>query len=477
MKMSLMKKLSLGFLTAVVGALIITSIISNYMISNRFNKYLVVEHKEKVSNVIKLIGDIYDENAGFSDIKLEEVIRYAVLEELYIEVRDTKDNRLFSTGDAHLQRKSMMENMMRGMMGSGMGHMMGNFSNLKLGDYAEESYSLVKADKEVGKIIVGYFGTSYLSSGALTFKSTLNQAFILSIFITLFLALGISILISRQLASPLVKITKTAHKMREGNLEIRSEIDTSTMEIQELSDSINYLAETLQRQEMLRKRLTSDMAHEIRTPITTLKTHAEALIDGVWEPTKERLEIFYEELERLSKLVDNLRNLSKLEQINLQLNKSNFNLTEELEKVIDTFRPLFERNNFALESKVEPGIFVSMDKDKLKQIMHNLLSNASKYLNEDGKAVVSLNQENDKIVLKVSDNGAGILEKDLPYIFERFYRSDISRNKSTGGTGIGLTITKALVEAHGGKIEVNSKFNEGTTFSIYFPLSIIDRSN
>lgn len=469
MKTSLMKKLSLSFLAAVLGALIITSIISNYMINKSFNKYLVDEHKEKVNNVIKIIEDISDEKTDFSDLKMEEVTRYAVLEELYIEVRDSKDNKLFSTGDAHLQRRAMMENMMQGMMGSGMGHMMmGNFSNLNPGEYVEESHPLVKGDKEAGKIIVGYFGTSYLSGGALTFKNTLNQAFLIAIFITLFLALAVSLFISRQLVYPLVKITKTAHKMREGNLEVRAEVNTNTKEIQELSDSINYLAETLQQQEMLRKRLTSDMAHEIRTPITTLKTHVEALIDGIWEPTRERLEIFYEELERLSKLVDNLRNLSRLEQVNLQLNKSRFNLSEELEKLIDTFRPLFQKSNFAIESQVEPGIIVSMDKDKLMQIMHNLLSNANKYLNENGNVVVSLNREKDKIVLKVSDNGTGIPEKDIPYIFERFYRSDMSRNKATGGTGIGLAITKALVEAHGGKIEVKSKLGSGTTFTLVF---------
>lgn len=464
MKLSLVKKLSLGFLAAVLGALIITSIISNIMINKKFNQYLVDEHKEKLNKITKIIEDIYDEKTGLSNLKLEEVQRYAVLEELYIEIRDLQGNKLFSTGDSHLIHKSMMQNM----MGSGMESMMSNFSSLAPGEYKEETHPLIKDDKEVGKIIIGYFGTSYLSSGAVTFKMTLNQAFMLSIFITLIFALIISLLLSKQFATPLVKITKTAHEMREGNLQIRAEVNSTTIEIQELSNSINYLAETLQNQEQLRKRLTSDMAHEIRTPITTLKTHVEALIDGIWEPTKERLEVFYDEFERLSKLVDNLRNLSKLEQASLQLNKSQFNLSEELEKVIDTFLPLYNKHNFSIITDIEKNIFASMDKDKLKQIMHNLLSNSHKYLDAGGKVVVSLNKDKNKVILMVKDTGMGIPEKDIPHIFERFYRSDVSRNKATGGTGIGLTITKAIVEAHGGKIEVKSKLGEGTTFIITF---------
>ncbi|NRY28793.1 signal transduction histidine kinase [Clostridium beijerinckii] len=112
-----------------------------------------------------------------------------------------------------------------------------------------------------------------------------------------------------------------------------------------------------------------------------------------------------------------------------------------------------------------------IDVDKFKQIITNLLSNSYKYLKPNGKVKVELKKENETVVIKVIDNGIGIPEKDIPYIFERFYRSDLSRNKNTGGSGIGLTIIKALVEAHGGKIYLESKINEGTKFTIYFPLN------
>ncbi len=284
--------------------------------------------------------------------------------------------------------------------------------------------------------------------------------------ITFILGLILSWILSKQLSKPLVKIKEIANTMRMGNLNIRSNIKSNTTEIQELSNSINYLAETLQQQEALRKRLTSDMAHEIRTPITTLKTHVEAIIDGIWEPTEERLQVFYEELERLTNLVNNLRNISKLEKAETFVNKTNLNITKEIEKVVETFNPLYKKSGFKIVTKLDKDVYGFIDKDKLKQIMHNLLSNSYKYLNEDGLVKVSLSKEEDKIFIKVEDNGEGIPKEDLPHIFERFYRSDISRNKITGGTGLGLTITKTLVEAHGGHIRVESKMGVGTKFII-----------
>ncbi|WP_411682851.1 ATP-binding protein [Clostridium thailandense] len=465
MKMSLMKKLSVVFLLTVLGAILIAGFVSNYMVGKEFNNYLVDEHKDKVNKIIVTAQDLYNDKTGFTNSNKDELLRYAVLEELYIQVKDISGNIIFDSGNSHLQHKNMMESMMGNMMQSGMG----KYSNMSAGEYKEETHPLVKDKKNIGMIVVGYFGTSYLSQGALTFKMTLNHSFILSGFIALIFGLGISFILARQLTNPLVKITKTANEMRKGDLTVRSEIRTKTREIEELSASINYLAETLQNQEMLRKRMTSDMAHEIRTPLTTLKTHVEALLDGIWEPTEERLQSFYDEIERLTSLVDNLRNLAKLEQADSKLNKTKFNLSSELEKIILSFEPLYSKDSHTIMSNIDKNVWVYMDKDKLKQIMHNLLSNGYKYLKPQGKVVVELKKEREGICIKVQDNGIGIPEKDIPYIFERFYRTDLSRNKNTGGSGIGLTITKSLVESHGGKISVESKEEEGSTFMVQFP--------
>lgn len=462
MKISLVKKLSLGFILAVLGSIILVSVISNYTVGSKFKNYLVDEHNAKVENVVKIIDELYSTQNGNSKINTDEIQRYAELQEMYIEIKDINSNTIYSSGKDHLQHK----NMMGSMMGGGM---MRNFSGINVGEYNENKYPLTVNDKNVGSIIIGYFGTSYLSSASVTFVSTLNHSFMISALAALVFGIVISAVISRQISKPLAKITETANVMRNGELNVRVKTNSNTKEIIELSNSINYLAETLSNQEMLRKRMTSDMAHELRTPLTTLKTHVEAFMDGIWEPTNERFEIFYEEIERLTKMVDNLRDLAKLEQMNMSLSKSKINVSAEIEKIIDNYKPIYNKENYELISSIVPDITGMIDKDKLVQIMNNLLSNAYKYLKDKGKVTVILKEEKDNIIIKVMDNGLGIPEKDLPYIFERLYRSDISRNKNTGGSGIGLTITKAFVEAHGGKIEVESEVNVGTTFTIVLP--------
>ncbi|HYE09946.1 MAG TPA: HAMP domain-containing sensor histidine kinase [Patescibacteria group bacterium] len=464
MKMSLMNKLSLGILLAVLVSIILVSLISNAIIDKEFSKYLVGEHKTKIENAINIIEDLYKQQDSFSNLNHDELRRYSEMQGLYIEIKDLNNETVYTSGNAYLQHN----NMMRGMMGS----MMPNFTGMDSRQYTENTYPLVVDDNRVGTVIIGYINTSFLSRDSIAFIRALNYSFVISAFIALAFGLLISIIISRQLSDPLIKITQTSNQMRTGNLEVRSLVKTSTKEIAELSNSINYLAETLSSQEMLRKRLTADIAHELRTPLTTLKTHLEAFIDGVWEPTAERFEIFYEEINRLTKLVDNLRDLAKLEQRNNKMNNSEVNISNEMGKLIESFKPLFIKENYQLDSDIEPEINALIDIDKFKQIMNNLLSNAYKYLKPNGRVEVTLAKQNKNIIIKVKDNGIGIPEKDLPFVFERFYRSDISRSKNTGGSGIGLTITKSFVEAIGGRISVQSSSDIGTTFTIVF-LNII----
>ncbi len=469
MKISLMKKLSLGFLFAVIGSIILASIISNYTVGKEFKNYLVDEHKAKVDSAVKLVNELYSKDPDLLAVNTAEIQRYAhaaeiqryaLMEELYIEVKDLKDNILYSSGNSHLKHNMMMGNMMGGMH---------SFADMKVGEYTEEEYPLLQNNKNAGAIIIGYFGTSYLSEASVTFMSTLNKAFIISAGAALIFGLIISIITSRQLSKPLVKITDTANKMRTGNLEVRLNINTTTKEIEELSNSINYLAETLSYQENLRRRLTSDMAHELRTPLTVLKTHIEAFLDGVWEPSQDKLKEIDNEIERLKKMVENLRGVARLEEGSLKLHKEKINLSQELEGIIQSFRPLYLKGGFSIASSIEPSIEALVDRDKLRQIIHNLLSNSLRYLKTGGYGEVILKKTGKSIIIKVKDNGTGISNKDLPHIFERFYRSDLSRSKDTGGQGIGLSITKALVEAHGGKIAVESSVGEGTTFTISIP--------
>lgn len=463
-KKPLVRKLSVSFFIVVIGSILITSIMANNMVDKRFNNYLEEQHKANVEKLIILVQGFYDENGNTKNFEEEKLIDFAQMKGFYISIENIQGKVIFSYGKQDLLHKEMMSSMMgRGMMSGRMKKYM-NF-----GEYTEEKHNLLKNNKKIGEIIIGYLGNYNITQQDMQFKSTLNQSFLHSVIAALVFSFIVSIILSRQLTIPLVEINKIANEMKKGNFKIKSSVDTNTLEISELSQTINYLAGNLDKQDAIRKRLTSDMAHEIRTPLATLQNYMESFIDGIWEPTIERFESCHEEILRITKLVEKLQEVAKVEQDGLLLNKSRFDLSLEIKKLVDVFQPLYARKELKFILDIEPDIKVFMDKDKLKQIIYNLFSNAHRYSNIKGIVKVRVNKKINEIVIAVKDNGIGISKEDLPLIFERFYRGEASRSRETGGTGIGLTITKALVEAHGGSIEVKSQLGVGSEFIIKIP--------
>jgi signal transduction histidine kinase len=229
-----------------------------------------------------------------------------------------------------------------------------------------------------------------------------------------------------------------------------------------LSVSVKELADRLNYQEALKRRMTTDIAHELRTPLAAIQSHIEAFMDGVWEPNDERLAVIHGEILRLTHLIKELSELSIVEDDEIKLDADIVDLSVTLNDITDSYEPMFIEKNIKLNKNIQDNIVIVGDIDYLKRIFANILSNAYKYTNENGTVNVSLSQINDKIKISVSDTGIGIPKEDLKHIFERFYRSDLSRARETGGTGIGLTITKALVEAHGGTIKIDSEVGKGT---------------
>lgn len=464
--MSLSKKLTFSFVFSILISIFIISFISNTMINRKFDSYLIEEQNMKFEKIRKDINDLFLEEG--SNLTSRDISNYASMEGIYIEIRDYNDNLVCNSNNSNMMHKGMMGQMMRQMMRR---HGTGN-SYMNTGNYVEKNFSLLDGDNIIGTLIIGYIDNSHLTESALLFKDTLSVSFLISGIITIILGLIISIFLSKGLSSPLVNITSTANEMRSGNLKSRSTIKANTKEIKELSYSINYLAETLENQENLRKRYASDIAHELRTPLTILKSHVEAIVDGIWEPTDEHFGVLLGEIDRLAKLVDDLKNTFKTLEADLNINKTYFNITNELKAILSQFEPLFKKEDFILEYSIEENIKISMDRDRFKQIMNNLLSNALKYLKDNGRVFVTLKKEKRNIIITVKDNGTGIKEEDLPFVFDRFYRADISRNKETGGTGLGLSITKALVEAHGGNIYVESNYDKETKFTILLPIDV-----
>ncbi len=451
--MKLSRKISLSFVIVILFSIFIVSGISNFMINNKFETYLIKEQNIKLKQISDEINNLYEEN----EYKLyqREINSYASLDNLSIDVLDLNNNVIYSSsykGKARMHKRMMEKH------------------GVLEGNYVEKSFPLLKQNEQVGRLVIGYKDNSHLTEGAIIFKHTLTKSLFLSAILAILIGIGTSIILSKSLTAPLLSIRNAAIEIQKGNLNTKSTVNTNTKEIKELSDSINYLGHTLAKQENIRKKYASDISHELRTPLTTLQSHIEAIIDGVWEASDQHLKILMDEINRLSSLVDNLKYSFNLQEHNLILNKTSFDISKELKNIIRTFQPLLNNKNIVIESNIEDYIQIYMDRDKFKQIVYNLLSNSIKYISTQGKISVALEKKKDNILLNISDNGIGIKEEDLKYIFERFYRVDESRNKNTGGTGLGLSIVKSIVDIHNGNINVKSKYGEGTEFTITLPI-------
>lgn len=276
------------------------------------------------------------------------------------------------------------------------------------------------------------------------------------------------IILAGKISVPVKAATRAAKDIARGNYNNRINTDICTMELSELGNAVNHMAESLDNQEMLRRRLTSDVAHELRTPVANVSSNIEAIIEGVLEPTNERLSSCYNELERITGIITELEKLRQIEGENMILHIGHVDIYELAKEVKLIFENEMSKKNIRCDI-IGEHIDVCVDKDKMSQVLNNLISNAVKHTDNYGNIQITVIQENENVVITVEDNGCGIDDNDIQYIFERFYRTDKSRNRSTGGAGIGLTITRAIVQLHGGTIHVESKKGVGSLFKVTIP--------
>lgn len=276
------------------------------------------------------------------------------------------------------------------------------------------------------------------------------------------------IILAGKISVPVKAATRAAKDIAQGNYNNRINTDICTMELSELGNAVNHMAESLDNQEMLRRRLTSDVAHELRTPVANVSSNIEAIIEGALEPTNERLSSCYNEFERITGIITELEKLRQIEGENMILHIGHVDIYELAKEVKLIFENEMSKKNIRCDI-IGEHIDVCVDKDKMSQVLNNLISNAVKYTDNYGNIQITVIQENENVVITVKDNGCGIDDNDIPYIFERFYRTDKSRNRSTGGAVIGLTITRAIVQLHGGTIHVESKKGVGSLFKVTIP--------
>jgi signal transduction histidine kinase len=277
--------------------------------------------------------------------------------------------------------------------------------------------------------------------------------------------------VSRRIFAPVEALTSAVRSMGSGDLSQRVEIDSKD-EIGELARAFNSMADELARAEELRRNMVTDVAHELRTPLTNIRGYLEALREGVLEPEPHIVESLHEEALLLNHLIDDLQELSLAEAGQLRLERQPVAAADLVSQAVKAATPRAEAGQVALRVDVPGNLpLVDVDVRRVGQVLRNLLDNALSHTPAGGEVAVVARAGDEGVEMSVRDTGSGIDSADIPYIFERFYRADKSRSRDTGGVGLGLAIARQLVEAHGGKIAVESEPGKGTRFSFVLPLA------
>jgi signal transduction histidine kinase len=296
------------------------------------------------------------------------------------------------------------------------------------------------------------------------------RALVIAAAVAVIVALLLGGVLARTLTRTLRELTIATQAMAKGELE-QSVPVRSQDELGQLAESFNQMSSDLSRATRLRRQMTADIAHDLRTPLTVITGYIEALRNGDLQPTPTRFDAMYDEAQHLKRLVQDLRTLSLADAGELSLNCRPVSVPELLDRVATAYRHQAGQQQINLAVHSAEGLpDLEIDFDRMVQVLGNLVSNALRYTPKGGQIVLSAHAQNDAVLLQVQDTGNGIPPDELPHIFNRFYRADKSRQQSEGESGLGLAIARAIVQAHGGSILAESEVGQGTTFQITLPL-------
>ena len=309
-----------------------------------------------------------------------------------------------------------------------------------------------------------------LTSLQVTFKA-IGRFFLWGGLVAAAIALIITFFMSQRILAPVKALTSAARSLGRGDFSQRVQVKARN-ELGELADTFNSMAGDLERAEQMQRNMVADIAHELRTPLSNIRGYLEAVRDGVIKPDADTIRSLHEEVSLLTRLVDDLNELSLAETGELKLIYQEGNIAELIHQTAATMQGQAVAKGVSIAIDLPDKLpAVNIDRHRISQVLHNLLENAVTHTAKGDSITVTARQQDKWIEVTVSDTGEGIPAEDLPNIFERLYRVDKSRTRTSGGSGLGLTIARRLIEAHGGSIEVQSKLGEGSRFSFTLPVS------
>lgn len=338
--------------------------------------------------------------------------------------------------------------------------------------YVELTFPVVNPDS---KEVIGGIITSFSVAGIQNVYGELHQATILISIVLIILVCSFAVLYGNLFLKPLKRMTNSFDRWSDGLLDERIEFK-GFKEMESISDSFNHMLGRLQKLEETRQEFVSNVSHELKTPITSIKVLSDSLLSQEEVPNelyREFLVDITEEIERENKIITDLLSLVKMDKKSGEMNIASININELVEQILKRLQPIANKRSIELVFESFRPVIAEVDEVKLSLAINNLIENAIKYNYDEGWVHVSLNADHKFFYLKVADSGVGIPEDAQDSIFERFYRVDKARSRETGGTGLGLSITRNAILMHRGAIKVYSKEQEGTTFTVRIPLTYI----
>lgn len=453
----LLSFVSLSFI--LVGAF---SWITLNLLESHFADYVRERQESELEEYSTDLENLYQQNGTWEENSqaIQRIGRNALQQSVIVRIFDEDGQLLWSPSASEEEdaKNKVQDHLLH------MQQMVGGMES----EYVQSRSPLYDGTEEIGIMEIQSVGPYAYTEHDALFISDMESKLVFVAFISLLIPLFFALVVSKKLSSPIVTINDFTQKIAKGRYSSLSLEETGIREIDDLLVSVNDLSLQLQHQQKIRNRLSSDIAHEIRTPLTTLKGNIEAMIDGVWEISEERLYRCYEEISRITRLIGEIDRINELESQESQLQKTTFDLTELAQQIVDNFQPMLVENK--LNCSVSGNrVFISADRDKIHQVLTNLLANAIKFTPSGGRIDLYVSQSKGTASFRIIDNGQGIPPDEVGQIFERFYMAEPSRNSKLGGQGIGLSIVKGIVNAHQGTISVDNIYGKGTTFTINLP--------
>lgn len=308
-----------------------------------------------------------------------------------------------------------------------------------------------------------------------TFLSSVNRALWMTGLVSGAVAILLATLLIRQMTGPVRRLDKAAKRISQGDLSERVDARGSD-ELARLGRSFNEMAESLQKTEQDRRNMIADIAHELRTPISVVRSGLEGMMDDVLEPNPENVAALHGKTLLVSRLVSDLQELAMADAGQLSIDPDDVSLPDVVDRITATIEDQFDDQGIALQTDLAddlPTVFA--DRDRLEQVLINLLSNAMRHTPEGGTVTIEAVQRDDAhLQVSVCDTGSGLTEEDGAHVFDRFYRADKSRSRGSGGTGLGLPIAKAIVDAHGGAIWAENAPDRGACFRFTLRTGALD---